>query len=122
MTTPENRATFETFNDGICSIREIDEDGNAGTEAGRFRYRERTVGIKRYQEALTNKVQIDRLIRIPYQMWMSTEYLAVLRGEVYEIVQVQSIMDSLPKSNDLSLHLARKRRDAGGTVQRKGDG
>lgn len=111
---------FQTFNDGVVSIREIDEDGNAGTELGRFRYQERTVGIKRYYEAMTNKVQIDRLIRIQHQRWMSAEYLAVIDGQVYEIVQVQTVSDALPKSNDLSLHLARKRRDAYGTVRGQG--
>lgn len=116
MVTPGNKATFETFNDGVVSICEIDEDGNPGTELGRFRYQERTVGIKRYYEAMTNKVQIDRLIRIQHQHWMSTEYLAVINGQVYEIVQVQTVPDTMPKSNDLSLHLARKRRDTCGTI------
>lgn len=116
MTTPENRVTFETFNDGICSIREIDEDGNAGAEAGKLRYQERTVGIKRYYEAMTVKVQVDRLIRVQFQPWLTTEYLAVINGLVYEIKQVQTIPDSLPKTNDISLHLSRKRRDAYGNI------
>lgn len=116
MTTPGNKATFETFNDGICSIREIDEDGNAGAEVERLRYQERTVGIKRYYEAMTNKVQIDRLIRVQFRPWLTTEYLTVIDGQVYEMVQVQVVPDSWPKSNDISLHLARKRRDAGGSI------
>lgn len=116
MDTPGNKATFETFNDGVVSIREIDEDGNAGTELGRFRYQERTVGIKRYYEAMTNKVQVDKLIRIQHQQWMAAEYLAVIDGQVYEIVQAQTVPDTLPKTNDLSLHLARKRRDVYGNI------
>lgn len=108
----KDRAIFETFNDGICSFHEIDEDGNAGAVRARLRFGERTVGIKRYYEAMTNKVQIDRLIRIQYQHWMSTEYLAVIDGRVYEIVQAQTVPDAMPKSNDLSLHLAQKRRDS----------
>ncbi len=113
---PGDRVTFETFGDGICSIREIDDDGNAGTELERLRYQERTVGIRRYYEAMTNKVQIDRLVRVQYRPWLTTEFLAVISGQVYEIEQVQVIPDACPKSCDLSLHLARKRRDAGGTV------
>lgn len=107
---------FEVFNDGVCSIREIDDDGNAGRQKEALRFQERTVGIKRYYEAMTAKVQVDRLIRVPYQRWMTTEYLAVIDGEVYELKQVQTIPDTLPKTNDLSLHLAMQRRIADGTV------
>lgn len=113
---PRDKATFETYNDGLCSIREIDEDGNAGEEIESLRYQERMVGIKRYYEAMTNKVQVDRLIRVQHRPWLSTEYLAVIGGQVYEIVQAQAVPDALPKSNDISLHLTRKRRDAGGNI------
>lgn len=116
MITQNSRVTFETFNDGYCSICNIDEDGNAGVEKAGIRFQERTVGIKRYYEAMTNKVQIDRLIRIPYQPWMTTEYLAVIDGQVYGLMQVQTIPDTMPKTNDLSLHLTRQRRVSDGTV------
>lgn len=107
---------FEVFNDGVCSFRLMDDDGNAGEVKAVIRFQERTVGIKRYYEAMTNKVQIDRLVRIPWQPWMSTEYLAVIQGEVFEIQQVQNIPGTHPKTNDVSLHLTRQRRVADGTV------
>lgn len=114
MITQNSRDTFEAFADGICSFREIDEDGNAGIEKAHIRYQERTVGVKRYYEAMTNKVQVDMLIRVPWQAWLTTEYLAVINGQVYEIKQVQTIADSLPKTNDVSLHYTRQRRGADG--------
>lgn len=114
MTMQNNRVIFETFNDGYCRFHVIDEDGNAGAERAGIRFQERTVGVKRYYEAMTNKVQIDRLIRIPWQPWMTTEYLAVIEGQVYEIKQVQIIPDTNPKCNDVSLHLTRQRRVADG--------
>ena len=110
MTTQNSRNTFETFNDGICNFHEIDEDGNAAEILESIRFQERTVGIRRYYEAMTAKVQIDRLIRIPYQPWMTSEYLAVIHGQDYEIKQVQVIPDSLPQCNDISLHYTRQRR------------
>ena len=116
MSTQRPTVSFENFNDGIVSIHEIDDDGNAGKIYGKFRYGERTVGAARYYEAMTAKVQIDRLIRIPYQRWITTEYLAVLEGKVYEIRQVQIIQDTLPKTNALSLHLARQREVADGII------
>ena len=109
-----SRVIFETFNDGLCSLREIDDDGNAGLEKAHIRYQERTVGVKRYYEAMTNKVQVDMLIRIPWQPWLTTEYFAFIKDQVYEIKQVQTIPESLPKTNDVSLHYIRQRRDADG--------
>lgn len=105
---------FEVFNDGICSFHEIDDDGNAGSIKAAIRYQERTVGYKRFIESMTAKVQVDRLIRVPAQSWLTTEYLAVIGKEVFEIKQVQKINDTLPKTNDVSLHLTRKRRVADG--------
>lgn len=116
MDTQSSKDIFEAFIDGICSFREIDEDGNAGEEKASIRYQERTVGIKRFYEAMTNKVQIDKLIRVPWQPWLTTEYLAVIKDDVYEIKQVQTIPDTLPKTNDISLQLTRQRRVADGSV------
>lgn len=116
MSTQNSKVTFETFNDGICRFHLIDEDGNAGTVKASLRMQERTVGVVRYIEAMTAKLQIDRLVRVPYQEWLSTEYLAVIDGQVYEIVQAQTIKNTLPKCNDVSLHLARQRRVTDGRV------
>ena len=91
----------------MVSIHLIDDDGNAGQIRGKFRYAEKTVGAK---------IQVDRLIRIQYQEWLTTEYLAVIHGRVYEISQVQMIPDSLPKTSALSLHLARQREVADGIL------
>ena len=115
MITQNSKVTFEVFNDGLCSFREIDDDGNAGQEKEALRFQERTVGIKRYYEAMTAKVQIDRLIRVPMCPWITSEYLVVIDGQVYEIKQVQKINDTAPKTNDISLHLTRQRRVADGT-------
>ncbi len=116
MNSQKNRDISETFNDGICSIHFIDDDGNAGTVIEKLRFQERVVGTKRYHEAMTVKMQIDRLIRIPFRPWLTTEYLAVIGGTVYELEQVQTIPDSRPKTNDLSLHLARQREVEDGTI------
>lgn len=107
---------FETFNDGICKIHPIDDDGNAGSAKEILRYQERTVGVKRYYEAMTAKVQVDRLIRIPFRPWLTSEYLLSLNNEVYEIKQVQVIPDSLPKTNDVSIHLSRQRKITDGEI------
>lgn len=112
----KNRAIFEAFTDGICTIHGMDDDGNAGRVLGTFRYQSRVVGYKRYLESMTEKVRVDKLIRIPFQKWLATEYLAVIDGKVYEIRQVQEIADSRPKTSALTLQHTRKRRAADATV------
>ena len=69
MTTQRNM-TFEKFNDGIVAIYEIDDDGNAGTQKEKLRFSEKTVGYNRYYEAMTAKVQIDKLLRVPCRRWL----------------------------------------------------
>lgn len=100
---------FETFNDGLCSLYMIDDDGNPGALKECLRFQERTVGYKRYNESMTNKVQIDRLVRVPYRPWLTTEYLSVIEGQIYEIKLVQTIVSTTPRTADLSLHFSRQR-------------
>ena len=107
---------IQRFNDGCCSFRYIDDDGNAGSEKEHLNFEERTVGYKRYLEAMTNKIKIDRLIRVPYRPWLTTEYLAVVDDLIYELKQVQVVPDASPKSLDISLQHTRQRRVADGTV------
>ena len=113
MTTQRN-VTFEKFNDGIVAICEIDDDGNAGTQKDKLSFQEKNVGYNRYYAEMTAKVQIDKLIRVPFRRWLTSEYLAVIGSDVYEIHQAQTIMDSFPKTRALSLHLTRQRRIADG--------
>ena len=112
--TMQRNVIFERFNDGIVAICEIDDDGNVGTQKEKLRFSEKTVGYNRYYEAMSAKVQIDKLIRVPFRRWLTSEYLAVIGSNVYEIHQVQTIMDSFPKTTALSLHFIRRRRIADG--------
>ena len=107
--TMQGNVVFEKFNDGIVVVCEIDDDGNAGTQKEKLRFSEKTVGYNRYYEAMTAKVQIDKLIRVPFRRWLTSEYLAVIGSDVYEIHQAQTIIDSFPKTTALSLHLTRQR-------------
>ena len=108
--TTQKSMKFERFNDGIVTICEIDDDGNVGTRKEKLRFSEKTVGYNRYYEAMTAKVQIDKLIRVPHRNWLTTEYLAVIGSDIYEIHQTQTLSETLPKTTALSLHLARQRR------------
>lgn len=105
-----DKSDFQTYNDGICHFHEIDEDGRPEKEVERLRYQERTVGVRRYYEAMTAKMQIDRLIRVPFREDITTGHYAVIAGQTYKIQQVQTIADCRPKSMDISLQKIRQRR------------
>lgn len=102
---------FQTFNDGVCSIsrvKNVAEPGNKpkeGLEAkyGRIPFERRTIGLQRFYQAMQADVQITDLIRIPYQMNISTNDVCVIEGKQYRIKQVQAIKDTLPAAADLTL-------------------
>ena len=55
-----SRVIFETFNDGLCSLREIDDDGNAGLEKAR---KEGRVGGRRPKLSLMQQQEIIRMVK-----------------------------------------------------------
>ncbi|WP_248835935.1 hypothetical protein [Hominisplanchenecus faecis] len=60
-------------------------------------------------EAMTAKMQIDRLIRVPFREDITTGHYAVIAGQTYKILQVQTIADCRPKSMDISMQKIRQR-------------
>jgi len=88
----------QTFNDGIVKIyglKNIAEEGLRPVVKPCFkevlRFRERTVGITRYNLNLQNNAKIDRLLRVQTRRNISTQDIAVVNGEQYVIKQVQYI-------------------------------
>ncbi len=102
---------FQTFNDGVCSVyrvKNIAEPGNKPKEGleikyGRIPFERRTIGLQRFYQAMQADVQISDLIRIPYQMNISTNDVCVIDRKQYRIKQVQAIKDTLPVATDLTL-------------------
>ena len=102
---------FQTFNDGVCSIncvKNVAEPGDKPREGletkyGRIPFERRKVGLQRFYQAMQADVQITDLIRIPYQMNISTNDVCVIKDRQYLIKQVQAIKDTLPASTDLTL-------------------
>lgn len=69
---------------------------------GRLRYRERTVGMRRYWEAMQSNAKIERVIRCPRHE-MAQDGRIVLLGDVqYQVRQVQR-PEEHPKEMDLTL-------------------
>jgi len=101
----------QTFNDGILniySVGNIAEPGNMPKDGltlkiGPLRFEERTVGMSRFWTAKQEQVKIDRLVRVPKHINVSTQDIAVINSEQYEIKQVQYPKDVEIPVMDLSL-------------------
>lgn len=102
----------QTFNDGVVSIYSVGNIAESGNmprkgltlKIGCLRYEERTVGMGRFWAAAQTQVKIDRIIRTPRILNISTQDVVVLPdGKQYEVKQVQYPPEVIPLSMDLSL-------------------
>jgi len=96
------KQTTQTFNDGLCSVYSVVNDGQRGGKAKprltvkhrRLRYAERVVGLNRFWTAGQQNVAIDKLIRVARLENVSTQDIAVLEdGQQYAIRQVQYVTE-----------------------------
>ena len=106
---PKPRPDSQAFNDGIVDIFEVTngaEPGQIPVEVlqpkGKLRFRERTVGIKRFTAFGQMDVDISRMIRTPKKHDVSTQDVAVINNVQYKIRQVQ-YPERSPRCMDISL-------------------
>lgn len=107
---------FETFDDGILSVCETEEEQRAllRTKLDGIRFGNRTVGVQRFWSAKTAGNKIDRLVSIPLAA-LSVEPvqaldIVILDQEViqtemkqYQVKQIQMKYDTVPPAAYLSL-------------------
>lgn len=106
----------QTFNDGVANIYSIENIASPGDmlkeklklKVSSLRYKERTVGMKRFWTALQANVKVDMVIRVPCTPMrltaVSTQDIAIpADGKQYKIVQIQKPEDIYPPVMDLSL-------------------
>ena len=94
---------FISFSDGVCTIFSEDDDGNRADKYKNLGFTKRTLGYKRFFEANSNQMSIDKVIRIPQLGGIDTYDHVELDGIQYDIVLIQDIYDSNPLSTDLTL-------------------
>lgn len=103
----------QTFSNGYVDIYKTTNGAQAGYKAVeklmpnplRLRYDEQRTGVTRYYAAKQANVQIERVLRVPDAgIWIDTQSVAVTEdGMQYRIEQVQTVIDSYPRSLDISL-------------------
>lgn len=94
---------FVPFSDGVCTIFFEDDDGNRTDKYKNLGFTKRTLGYKRFFEANSNQMSIDKVIRIPQLGDIDTYDHVELDDTQYDIVLIQDIYDSNPLSTDLTL-------------------
>jgi len=73
-----------------------------------LRYKERTVGLNRFYQAMQNNIKVDFVIRCPEVRGLSekpTDILVavLIDGQQYQVMQIQYIEDAQPASMDITL-------------------
>ncbi len=101
----------QPFEDGVADIYDASDEAAPGyqprqrlTHKVRLRYEERRLGIQRYYTGLQNQVNIQRVIRVPRSVPISSQDVARTEdGVFYRIDLVQAAQDVYPPSLDLTL-------------------
>ena len=98
---------FSNFNDGVCNIFTIDEDGKRTTNKyTNLGFANRILGFKRYFEANAREIDINRVIRIPQLSNIDNYDYVEIDGTTFGVKMVQPIYDTNPLSMDLTLDKA----------------
>lgn len=107
------KAKEQTYNDGVAiiySVKNCAEPGKKRVDQLKkketIRFDSRTVGIRRFWEAMQNDVEIEAVIRCPRRPEVSTRDIVTINGDnkkQYEVKQVQYPKEITPPVMDLTL-------------------
>lgn len=93
----------QMFLDGWCDILGSDERAQGAVWRRNVPYQLRTVGSKRFFEAEMAGHTVSRVIRLPELGVPLNNCEVRIGGQVYQIVQVQEIVDTSPRCLQLTL-------------------
>ncbi len=101
----------QQYNSGVLTVYRVQDGAKPGFapapelhRLGTLRYEELRLGLNRYYQAMQNQVQINKVVRVPRGLDISTQDVAVTEdGRQYRIDLVQLADDVCPPSLDLTL-------------------
>lgn len=101
----------QSYNDGVVTICCETDAAKPGFKPQpslkpklTLRYEERRLGLQRYYEGRQNQVQLERVLRVPRAVGVSSQDVAITEdGKQYRIDLVQAVTDVYPPSMDLTL-------------------
>lgn len=96
-------AAGQMFLDGVCDILGSDEAAQGAVWRQGVPFARRTVGSKRFFEAEMAGHTVNQVIRVPELGVPLNNCEVRIGGQTYQIVQVQDIMDTFPRCQQLTL-------------------
>lgn len=102
----------QPYNDGILTVYAVSDAAPAGyqpvaqlTKKVVLRFEERALGINRYYAGRQNQIKIERVLRVPRRIDVSTQDVVTVSGSetAYRIDLIQAVTDVYPPSMDLTL-------------------
>lgn len=107
---PDNEIT-QSYNDGIVKIFRQSDIALPGyqpkielSKIAELRFAEQRLGIQRYYAGRQNQLHIERVIRVPECVEITSQDVAVTQdGKRYRVDLVQSVQGVYPRSVDLTL-------------------
>lgn len=111
--TPDrpNGQISRSFPDGVVKIYNAENAAKPGyapeikkTLKATLPYEERRLGIQRYYMAEQNQIQVQRVVRVPRGVKITSQDVAETEdGETYRINKVQAVTEGMPPALDLEL-------------------
>lgn len=99
----KKKLQFETFQDGVCNLWQLDKAKKPVPLRKGIRYRQRTVGERRNFDAEQNGHTIQKLIRIPRMDIVTSGVFVTIGSQQFKVLQAQTILDTVPQCTDLTL-------------------
>ena len=102
----------QPYNDGILTVYAVSDAAPAGyqpvaqlTKKVVLRFEARALGINRYYAGRQNQIKIERVLRVPRRIDVSTQDIVTTSGSetAYRIDLIQAVTDVYPPSMDLTL-------------------
>lgn len=106
-----NHIITQPLNDGMVRICDVVNAAEPGLLPVKklypkvaLRYENQRVGINRFYSGMQNQIQVDKVIRVPKAIVVTSKDIAVTEdGQEYRIEQVQDVLDVYPVCLDLTL-------------------
>ena len=100
------KSAYQTFTDGWGESWEVEDRRLKHRKQEIIHFAEATVGERRFWDAFTQGISIQRAIRVPYESDVEQGDLFIIQGKQYEVAQKDLKTDKMPASWLLSLQSA----------------
>ena len=97
------KAKFETFNDGIVDVYNVNDEDRLEKAKTGLRFGNENVGVTRHYAARAADTRVDRVIHILRQQDIKPHQVVVIEGEQYDIDKTDHVQNTLPPITRLTL-------------------